>query len=221
MTYRCFFYDENAYFFEGMKASISSLFRETRNVSFSLTDDYEQLIDRTKSKIEGNHHLWFFCDLDMLPMERFVMLNRMQGCYKHQNKKLVIMLSNHHMPFFLTIYNLFPQAHWLMKNEKMEHIPAFLNGLNQKKANENRFSYSLIDYTRNTIRSGDVHHLISCNEWWLIEEILRGKSLSNIAHQADTDIRKISYVKRKLMKRLNIKNNIALFEKFKWLTPSR
>jgi len=128
-------------------------------------------------------------------------------------------MSNHNMPFFFTLYNLLPHAHWLLKSEKIEHIDIFCNGLLEKRGSECRFSHSLINYTRNKLRNRDVHHTISGNEWWLMEEIFKGKSLSQISYEMDVDVRRLSHIKRHLMKRLNIKNNIALFETYKGMLP--
>lgn len=64
-----------------------------------------------------------------------------------------------------------------------------------------------------------MNYTISGNEWWLMEEIFKGKSLSQISGEVNIDVRRLSYIKRHLMKRLNIRNNIALFTVFKGIMP--
>lgn len=76
-----------------------------------------------------------------------------------------------------------------------------------------------MNYTRRKLHRREVNYTISGNEWWLMEEIFKGKSLSQISCEVNIDIRRLSYIKRHLMKRLNIRNNIALFTVFKGIMP--
>lgn len=219
MTYQCFFFDKNVYFSEGIKTVALSLFGE-EPISSKLTNDYSQLIDRLQKKVSDDSFLWIFCDLDSLPQERFHALNLMKEFYQQKNKKLVIVLSEHNMPLFFTLYTMLPQAHWLLKSETLGAVKNFVKGLLENEGAGCRFSSSLVNYTRTKLQSKDVQNAISGDEWWLMEEIFKGKSLSQISDEIDVDVRRLSYIKRHLMKRLNIKNNIALFETFRGMIPN-
>ncbi|WP_042959169.1 transcriptional regulator [Erwinia tasmaniensis] len=219
MMYQCLLFDKNIYFSQGIKTALLNSFEEGKDVFYSATDDYGYFLENLKKKVKDDCRMWVFCDLDSLPQERFRALNVIKDVYQHENKKLIIVLSKHNMPLFSTLYTLLPDAHWLLKSEEVKHIKSFFLGLFEKKGNESRFSFSLVNDTRNKLRSGDVNYTISSHEWWLIEELLKGKSLSEISDEVGVNIRRLSYVKRLLMKRLNIKNNIALFEVVKEIIP--
>lgn len=219
MIQQCFLFDKNLFFSQGIKTVINNAFAGNAEVQYSLTDNYDQLIDRLQTPLDDNCCLWMFCDLDSLPQERIRTLQLMKNFVLHEKKNLVILLSEHNLPLFFTLYSLLPTAHWLLKNEDMAHITLFLQDLFYRTRRGNSFSYSLVDYTRKKLHTREKAWTISGYEWWLMEEIFKGKSLSQISGEVNVDVRRLSYIKRHLMKRLNIRNNIALFAAFKGIMP--
>lgn len=219
MLYQCFLYDKNFFYSQGIKTVITGLLADRTEINYSSTDDYFQLIEKLQARVNEDSSLWILCDLDSLPRERFRALQLMNDFYQHENKHLVILLSEHNMPLFFALYALLPTAHWLLKSEELEHITPFFHDLFHKQHKGSQFSYSLVNYTRRTLHNGESSHTISGNEWWLMEEIFKGKSLSQISGETNIDVRRLSYIKRHLMKKLNIRNNIALFAAFKGIMP--
>ncbi|WP_230979129.1 DNA-binding response regulator [Intestinirhabdus alba] len=195
------------------------MFADNPDISFTLTDDYYKLIDILQKNASEEKNIWIFCDVDSLPRERFRALHLMKEFYRYEHKKLIMLLSEHNMPLFFALYSLLPNAHWLLKTEDVENIQPFLKQLLSTGHNISCFSHSLVDYARHKLRNGQVNYTLSGNEWWLMEEILKGKSLSQISCEVNVDVRRLSYIKRHLMKRLNIRNNIALFDAFKGIFP--
>ncbi|WP_238158633.1 LuxR C-terminal-related transcriptional regulator [Trabulsiella odontotermitis] len=185
---------------------------------YAASNDYSQLMALMRDNSSHERHLWLFCDLDSLPRERFHALHLMKGFCQHKNKKLIILLNEHNMPLFITLYSLLPDAHWLHKHESLEYARRFFQDLLHKQHNGNCFSDSLTQYTHNRLRN-HTDDAISGNEWWLMEEIIKGKSLSQISSEVNVDVRRLSYIKRHLMKRLNIRNNIDLFAAIKGIIP--
>ncbi|QMI06731.1 LuxR C-terminal-related transcriptional regulator [Citrobacter sp. RHB25-C09] len=219
MVYQCFLYDKNFFYSQGIKTVITGVLADRSEIFYSSTDDYFQLIEQLQVKVSDDCCQWILCDLDSLPRERFRALQLMNDFYEHKNKNLVILLSEHNMPLFFALYALLPMAHWLLKSEELEHITPFFHDLFAKRQQKSCFSYSLVNYTRRTLHNGESSHSISGNEWWLMEEIFKGKSLSQISGETNIDVRRLSYIKRHLMKKLNIRNNIALFSAFKGIMP--
>lgn len=82
------------------------------------------------------------------------------------------------------------------------------------------YSHSLINYTRQKWLARDFNNSISSDDWWLMEEIFKGKSLSQISSEQKIDVRRLSRCKRGLMKKLNAKNNVELFNIFKCIVAT-
>lgn len=219
MMYQCFLYDKNIFYSQGIKMVMTSLLTEQADVLYSLTDDYEQLVTQLQSRVDDNCCLWIFCDLDSLPRERLHALQLMKQFYQHKNKSLVILLSKHNMPLFFALYALLPTAHWLLKSENIEDITPFFHELLDQRRKGCCFSSSLVNYTRKKLYTRGGNDTISGSEWWLMEELFKGKSLSQISGEVNVDVRRLSYIKRHLMKRLNIRSNIALFSAFRGIMP--
>lgn len=219
MEYQCLLYDKNFFYSQGIKTVINRLFSRQTEVVFSLTSDYAQLISALQSTVTDDTQNLILCDLDSLPDERFRSLQFMTASYQQKNKHLVILLSEHNLPLFFTLYSLLPDAHWLLKNEDIDNIAPFFQELVENGHRKRCFSDSLVNYTRQKLRNREEDYTISGNEWWLMEEIFKGKSLSQISSEVNMDVRRLSYIKRHLMKRLNIRNNIALFAAFKGIMP--
>ncbi|WP_336221751.1 DNA-binding response regulator [Citrobacter amalonaticus] len=219
MMYQCFLYGKDYFFSQGIKTVISGLLAEKTEFLYSLTDDYAQLITQLQTRVNDGCCRWILCDLDSLPQERFHAMQLMKDFYEHENKNLVILLNEHNMPLFFAFYSLLPTAHWLLKKENIEDITFFFQDLLAQRRKGGRFSTSLVNYTRRKLCNRESDYTISGHEWWLMEEIFKGKSLSQISGEVNVDIRRLSYIKRNLMKRLNIKNNIALFAVFRRIMP--
>jgi DNA-binding NarL/FixJ family response regulator len=218
MTYQCFIYDKDRFFSQGIITLTLPLSTRENRFGCAATTDYAQMMALMRETSGNERHLWLFCDLDSLPRERFHALRFMQGFCQHKNKKLIVLLSEHNMPLFITLYSLLPNAHWLHKNESLEYARRFFQDLLHKRHNGNCFSDSLTQYTHRRLRN-KTDDAISGNEWWLMEEIIKGKSLSQISGEVNVDVRRLSYIKRHLMKRLNIRNNIDLFAAIKGIIP--
>ncbi|KFB98745.1 hypothetical protein GTGU_04416 [Trabulsiella guamensis ATCC 49490] len=218
MTYQCFIYDKNCFFSQGIVTLTLRLFARETLSGCAASNDYSQMVAQIRDNSSNEHHLWLLCDLDSLPRERFQALHLMRGFCQHRNKKLIILLGEHNMPLFITLYSLLPNAHWLHKKESVEYARLFFQELLHKRHNGNCFSHSLTKYTRNRLQNR-TDDAISGNEWWLMEEIIKGKTLSQISCEVNVDVRRLSYIKRHLMKRLNIRNNIDLFAAIKGIIP--
>lgn len=104
---------------------IASLLAEQTDVLYSLTDDYTQLIKQLQTRVNDDCCLWILCDLDSLPRERIRALQLMNNFYQRENKNLIILLSEHNMPLFFTLYALLPGAHWLLKSENLANTTPF------------------------------------------------------------------------------------------------
>ena len=219
MRYQFFLYDKNIFYSQGIKMVITSLFAEQAGVLYSLTDDYDQLLVQLQRQVNDEGCMWILCDLDSLPRERLHTLQLMKEFYQQENKNLIIHLSKHNMPLFFALYSLLPTAHWLLKTENMESITPFFQRLLDKTRQGCCFSASLVNYTKKKLYDRSVEPTISGSEWWLMEELFKGKSLSQISDEVNVDIRRLSYIKRHLMKRLNIRSNIALFSAFRGIMP--
>lgn len=218
MTYQCFIYDQNRFFSQGIVTLTLRLFARENLSGCAASYDFSQMLALIRENSRIERQLWLLCDLDSLPRERFQVLHLMRSFCQHKNQKLIILLSEHNMPLFITLYSLLPNAHWLHKQESIEYAWRFFQDLLHKRHNGNCFSDSLTKYTGNRLRNR-TDDAISGNEWWLMEEIIKGKSLSQISGEVNVDVRRLSYIKRHLMKRLNIRNNIDLFAAIKGIIP--
>lgn len=215
MTHQYFLYDKNTFFSEGIKTVISNLIDEQDNISCS--DDFSRLVDALQEVNSDEHVNWILCDLDSLPSDRFTALSTIKKHYQDKHKKLIILLNKNSLPFFFALYSLLPNANWLLKSESMKSITDFFRELLNNRRENNCFSETLAHYIREELRNDNTNRIISSDELWLIEEIFKGKSLSQIAYEVSVDVRRLSQIKRHLMRKLKLENNIALFNAFKVL----
>ncbi|MBK4715094.1 MULTISPECIES: LuxR C-terminal-related transcriptional regulator [Tenebrionibacter/Tenebrionicola group] len=215
MKYQCFLYDQNNFFSEGVKAVILEQFGKSADISYISSGNFTELIDGLNQKKTKNNERWILCDLESFPYDRFSALSIVKECYQKHDQKLVMLLSENNIPLFFALYSLLPEANWLLKNESLYHFVSFFRDLREVASGTRCFSHSLVNYTRMKWLSDNAEYSISSNEWWLMEEIFKGKSLSQISVEVDIDIRKLSYHKRRLMRKLNVRNNIDLFNAFR------
>ncbi len=220
MKYQCFLYDQNMFFSEGIKAVILEQFGKSGDISYASSDHFSELIDELNVKNNGSDERWVLCDLESFPHDRFSALSIVKECYQKQDQKLVMLLSENNIPLFFALYSLLPEANWLLKNESLYHFVSFFRDLREVEPKSRCFSHSLVNYTRMKWLSDNAECSISSNEWWLMEEIFKGKSLSQISNEVDVDIRKLSYHKRRLMRKLNVRNNIDLFNAFRCIVAT-
>ncbi|WP_075181471.1 hypothetical protein [Pantoea sp. 1.19] len=217
MTHACCLFDSDPCFSLGLETLIRAQFPDQSDLRFYLPARAPQLLARLGKSGGRSQRLWVFCDLDALPPPRFQALSQLKNLLRERNKKLVMVLSQHHLPFFFTLFTFLPEAHWLLKHEGMANVRPFLNGLLEERAGERRFCPSLVDYTRTRLRSGQPYHVLSKEEWWLVEKLLTGTTLSQLARETGIDVRRLSYIKRRLMLKMKLKNNVEFFSEFKWI----
>jgi DNA-binding NarL/FixJ family response regulator len=215
MMHQYFLYDKNVFFTEGMKTVLCDFIDQQSAISCS--DSFSQLVNVLEDVNNDKHINWILCDLDSLPSDRFTVLSTLKKHYQERHKKLVILLNKSSLPFFFALYSLLPNANWLLKSESIKSITTFFKELLNSKQENNCFSDTLTRYIRKELRNNNADRIISSDELWLIEEIFKGKSLSQIAHEVSVDVRRLSLIKRHLMRKLKIENNIALFNAFKVL----
>ncbi|MEB4673585.1 DNA-binding response regulator [Enterobacteriaceae bacterium G50] len=215
MMHQYFLYDKNVFFTEGMKTVLCDFIDQQSAISCS--DNFSQLVNVLEDVNNDKHINWILCDLDSLPSDRFTVLSTLKKHYQERHKKLVILLNKSSLPFFFALYSLLPNANWLLKSESIKSITTFFKELLNSKQENNCFSDTLTWYIRKELRNNNADRIISSDELWLIEEIFKGKSLSQIAHEVSVDVRRLSLIKRHLMRKLKIENNIALFNAFKVL----
>lgn len=210
-----YLYTKDIFFSEGVRAVVAELAQEDGGFAFSRLESFSQLTDVLRSPMEENEQCWILCDIDSLPDERLKALYTVKELYSDKNKQLVILLGRHNISLFFALHSLFPVASWLLKNESLGDLIKFVRNTYSPEGDDVFFSSDLINYTRKKWLAKDFNNSISSDDWWLMEEIFKGKTLSQIAAEQDIDIRRLSRVKRELMKKLNVKNNVELFNTFK------
>ncbi|WP_058910655.1 LuxR C-terminal-related transcriptional regulator [Entomohabitans teleogrylli] len=220
MNCQFFLYDKNVFFSEGVKSVIFDLFTEEADVSFSSSDSFSQLVNTLRLPEKINDPRWVLCDIESLPDERFNALNIIKELYSKRNQKLIVLLGENNVSLFFALHSLLPGASWLLKSETLENVFSFFQEAMVLENNRSCFSYSLVNYTRMKWLSRDLERSISSDDWWLMEEIFKGKTLSQISLELNVDVRRLSYHKRRLMKKLNAKNNVELFNVFKCIVAT-
>lgn len=215
MMHHYFLYDKNVYFKRGIKSVINDLLAGEHDIECASSDNFTQLMDVLETNNQCAKKSWVLCDLDSLPADHFTVMNTLKAHYRQGQKTLVILLNKHSMPFFFALHSLLPKANWLLKSESIKCIKDFFINLLNDEHSGSCFSETLAGYIREELHNGNTDNIISSHELWLIEEIFKGKSLSQISHEVSIDVRRLSYTKRNLMKKLKIENNIALFNAFK------
>lgn len=182
---------------------------------FSRFEAFSQLIETLRLPVQEDDRRCIFCDIDSLPDERINALRTIKEYYCEKNQQLVILLGKNNISLFFALHAFFPEASWLLKNESLDDLLRFIQNIDSPTEEKTFFSHSLINYTRQAWLKRDFNNSISGNDWWLMEEILKGKSLSLISAEQEIDVRRLSRCKRELMKKLNAKNNVELFTIFK------
>lgn len=220
MNYQCFFFDKNIFFSQGLKSVIQDACDDSMRVQFSSSNNIHQLVEVLKQQRSEREQRWVICDFESFPQGRFNVLNMIKMYYRHHRQKLVILLSENNIPLFFALHSLLPGAHWLLKSESKKNVNLFFNELKCSEIGQTVFSPSLVSYTRMKWLTADAGCYISSDEWWLMEEIFKGKSLSQIANEVNINVRRLSYYKRRLMKRLNVTSNVALFNVFKCIVAT-
>ncbi|MEN0615601.1 DNA-binding response regulator [Klebsiella indica] len=220
MSRHFFLYDKNIFFSEGVRNVVSALATRENDCTFSRLNSFSQLRDTLQLPGKKNELRWILCDVDSLPEERFHALYTIKEYYCRENQQLVILLSENNISLFFALHSLLPEASWLLKNESLENFFKFVESANLMVAKKIFFSRSLIHYTRQKWLARDFNRSISSDDWWLMEEIFKGKSLSQISAEQQIDVRRLSRCKRGLMKKLNAKNNVELFNIFKCIVAT-
>lgn len=197
---------------------ITSLLAEQTDVLYSLTDDYDQLLAQLQRQVNDEGCMWILCDLDSLPQERLHTLQLMKEFYQHENKSLIMLLSKHNMPLFLHCIRFCPPRIGCLKMKILRALCRFFSVCWIKSVRDVALAHRW-SAIRKKIYDRSRDPTISGSEWWLMEELFKGKSLSQISDEVNVDIRRLSYIKRHLMKRLNIRSNIALFSAFRGIMP--
>lgn len=215
MSHHFFLYDKNIFCGEGLRTVISALFPHETDYAFSHLDNFPQLVDTLSLPEKKDGPRYVLCDVGSLPGERFNALFTIKELHCKQNQQLVMMLDENNISLFFALHSLLPQASWLLKSESVNNVFDFF--MHAKGADPRKicFSQSLINYASMKWLSRDIKKSISSDDWWLMEEIFTGKSLSQISVEQQVDIRRLSRHKRDLMKKLNARNNVELFNIFR------
>ena len=220
MSRRFFLYDKNIFFAEGVRSVVDDLAMHEGDCAFTRLDHFSELINTLRLPKQKDELRWILCDVDSLPDERFNALYTIKEHYCRENQQLVILLSENNISLFFALHSLLPEASWLLKNESLDNFFKFIEGADSMPAKKIFFSRSLINYTRQKWLARDFNNSISSDDWWLMEEIFKGKSLSQISSEQKIDVRRLSRCKRGLMKKLNAKNNVELFNIFKCIVAT-
>jgi len=215
MSRHFFIYAKNIFFSEGVRSMVADFAPCKEKFSFSRFEAFSQLIDTLHQPVQEDDRRCIFCDIDSLPDERINALHTIKECYCERNQQLVILLGKNNISLFFALHAFFPEASWLLKNESLDDLFRFIQNIDSRTEGKIFFSHSLIHYTRQAWLKRDFNNSISGDDWWLMEEILKGKSLSQISAEQEIDVRRLSRCKRELMKKLNAKNNVELFSIFK------
>ncbi|HEY4468354.1 MAG TPA: DNA-binding response regulator [Klebsiella sp.] len=220
MSRHFFLYDKNIFFSEGVRSVVADHATHEDDCTFSRLDHFSQLINTLRLPKQKDELRWILCDVDSLPDERFNALYTIKECYRRENQQLVILLGENNISLFFALHSLLPEASWLLKNESLDNFFKFIEAADSIVAKKMFFSRSLINYTRQKWLARDFNNSISSDDWWLMEEIFKGKSLSQISSEQKIDVRRLSRCKRGLMKKLNAKNNVELFNIFKCIVAT-
>ncbi|MDG1645022.1 DNA-binding response regulator [Klebsiella huaxiensis] len=220
MSRHFFLYDKNIFFSEGVRSAVADLTAREPDCSFSKIEHFSQLVSTLRSPKKRDELHWILCDVDSLPDERFNALYTIKEHYCRENQQLVILLDSNNLALFFALHSLLPEASWLLKNESLSNFSSFIEDSQALVAKKIFFSRSLINYTRQKWLARDFNNSISSDDWWLMEEIFKGKSLSQISSEQQIDVRRLSRSKRGLMKKLNAKNNVELFNIFKCIVAT-
>jgi len=220
MNNHFFLYAKNIFFSEGVRSVVAGLLTSEEDVTFSKIDRFSQLVDILRLPTQKDERHWIFCDIDSLPDERTNALYTIKEHYCNKNQQLVILLGENNISLFFALHSIFPQASWLLKNESLENFLKFIQDTDSRVDENVFFSRSLINYTQQKWLARDFKSNISGDDLWLMEEIFKGKSLSQISSEQKVDVRRLSRCKRELMKKLNAKNNVELFNTFKHIVAA-
>lgn len=215
MSRHFFLYTKDTFFSEGVRAAITEFTVDGEHFKFSTLDSFSKLIHILRAPMKEDEQSWILCDIDSLPDERLKALHTIKELCFDKNRQLVILLGKHNISLFFALYSLFPMASWLLKDGSLDDFTKFIGNIYSREEDDVFFSHDLISYTRQKWLSKDFNNSISSDDWWLMEEIFKGKSLSQISSEQGVGIRRLSRIKRDLMKKLNIKNNVDLFNTFK------
>jgi len=217
MSSHLFLYAKNIFFSEGVRFVVTDLLTSEEGVKFSKFESFSQLVDILRLPTQKDERHWILCDIDSLPDERINALHTIKEHHCNKNQQLVILLGENNISLFFALHAIFPQASWLLKNESLDNFLNFIQSTDSIMAGNVFFSRSLVNYTQQKWLKRDFKNSISGDDWWLMEEILKGKSLSLISSEKQIDVRRLSRCKRELMKKLNAKNNVELFNAFKYI----
>jgi len=215
MSHHFFLYDKNVFCSEGLRTVISALFSRETDYAFSYLDNFPQLVDTLSLPEKKDGPRYVLCDVGSLPGERFNALFTIKELHSNKNQKLVMMLDENNISLFFALHSFLPQASWLLKSETVNNVFDFFMHAKDIDPRKICFSQSLINYANMKWLSRDIKKSISSDDWWLMEEIFTGKSLSKISVEQQVDIRRLSRHKRDLMKKLNARNNVELFNIFR------
>lgn len=220
MSSHFFLYAKNIFFSEGVRSAVADLLASEEDVTFSKFEHFSQLVDILRLPLQKDERHWILCDIDSLPDDRINALHTIKEYYDKKNLQLVILLGENNISLFFALHSIFPQASWLLKNESLDNFLRFIQDVDSVVGEKIFFSRSLINYTQQKWLKRDFKNSISGDEWWLMEEIFKGKSLSKISSEQQIDVRRLSRCKRELMKKLNAKNNVELFNAFKHIVAT-
>lgn len=220
MSCNFFLYDKNIFFSEGIRSAVTHLTACDSDCSFSRLESFSQLVGTLQLPKKKDELNWILCDVDSLPDERFDALHTIKEYYCRENQNLVILLSESNVALFFALHSILPSASWLLKKESLDDFSRFIRDSQFSATKKIFFSRSLINYTRQQWLTRDFNNSISSDDWWLMEEIFKGKSLSQISSEQRIDVRRLSRCKRGLMKKLNAKNNVELFHIFRCIVAT-
>lgn len=220
MSRHFFLYDKNIFFSEGVRSVVADHVTDEDDCTFSRLEHFSQLISTLRLPKQKDERHWILCDIDSLPNERFNALYAIKEYYRRENQQLVILLGENNISLFFALHSILPEASWILKNESLENFFKFIGSADSLAEKKIFFSRSLINYTRQKWLARDFSNSISSDDWWLMEEIFKGKSLSQISSEQKIDVRRLSRCKRGLMKKLNVKNNVELFNIFKCIVAT-
>ena len=214
-------FDSDVSFVQGIKAII-----DTKNISTQSTleyfdRDFQKLVDHLATPIWGNKQQIILCDIASLPEARFKALSLLRNQYlKGEQRQLIMLVEEGQVPLLSALFTELPLASWFCKKEPPQELVNMLEHLRLTSFSAPYYSSMIrksIEHYRNQAFSVP-RYGITHTEWWLMEEILKGQSLTQIALNSGISVKSVSYRKRRLMKKLNVTSTVSLAQTFRHLT---
>lgn len=214
-------FDSDVSFAQGIKAIIDTKNIPTKSTLEYFDRDFQKLADYLATPICGNKQQIMLCDIASLPEARFKALSLLRHQYfKGEQRQLIMLVEEQQVPMLSAFFTELPLVSWFCKKEHPQELVNMLEHMRLSSYSSPYYSSMIrknIEHYRNQAFSVP-RYGITHTEWWLMEEILKGQSLTQIALNSGISVKSVSYRKRRLMKKLNVTSTVSLALTFRHLT---